>query len=63
MVFAVYKYENKYLIFLLIGRRQGQLNGDAKAVKTNPAPDRNGKSRKSERKNSESSKNIFRIGK
>merc|ERR1712083_17405 len=45
------------------GRRQGQLNGDAKAVKTNPAPDRpGGKSRKNERKNSGSSKNIFRIG-
>ena len=38
------------------GRRQGQLNGEAKTVKTNTAHDRSGKSAGS------SSKNIFRIG-
>ena len=38
------------------GRRQCQLNGEAKTVKTNTAHDRSGKSAGS------SSKNIFRIG-
>ena len=52
---------NLYLLkldFIFPGRRQGLLKSDNKTAKTNPVPDRSGKSGGA----GSSSKNIFRIG-